>query len=226
MAAAAVPVVEIESVNDQSLRESNALLSAAADRAEVGQLIPASPAQLARESGIESRLSAARAVRALMARGRIAQENGGYRLLDSRPLVPGEPATVRRPIRRRRREAGAAEAAPEGPPTYEELGRTLIDRLIELSAEVAELRVALERSRGEAEAARREAVEVSRQAAGDRRRAEQFEDEVTALRKRLDMTESNLRTVVEAAKNRPASPLEDTDARAILDILSRKEGSQ
>jgi hypothetical protein len=189
-------------------------------------LIPASPAELARESGIESRLSAARAVRALMARGRIAQENGGYRLLDARPLVAGEPATVHRPIRRKRKEAVTGEAAPEGPPTYEELGRTLIDRLIELSAEVAELGAALERARGEAEAARREAVEVSRQAAGDRRRAEDLEDEVTALRKRLDMTESNLRTVVEAAKNRPASPLEDTDARAILDILSRKEGSQ
>jgi hypothetical protein len=214
-------------VNDQSLRESNALLSAAADRAEVGQLIPASPAELARESGIESRLSAARAVRALLARGRIAQENGRYRLLDPRPLVPGEAASVHRPVRRRRKEApSGGEPSPEGPPTYEELGRTLIDRLIELSAEVAELRAALERARGEAEAARREAVDVSRQAAGDRRRAEQLEDEVTTLRKRLDMTESNLRTVVEAAKNRPASPLEDTDAKAILDILSRKDESQ
>jgi hypothetical protein len=36
------------------------------------------------------------------------------------------------------------------------------------------------------------------------------------------MTESNLRTVIEAARNRPASPLEDTDAQAILDILSSK----
>jgi hypothetical protein len=30
---------------------------------------------------------------------------------------------------------------------------------------------------------------------------------------------------VDAAKNRPASPLEDTDAQAILDILARKDGS-
>jgi hypothetical protein len=223
MAGLSPAVVEIGSVNQQSLEESNALLSAAADLTEVGQLIPRSPADLARGSGIDNRLSVARAIRALMARGRISQENGGYRLLDARPLVPGEPATVHRPIRRRRKASAEAAPEPEGPPTYEELGRTLIDRLIELSAEISELRAALERARGEADAARREAVEVRREAAGDRRRAEQLEDEVTALRKQLEMTESNLRTVVEAAKNRPASPLEDTDARAILDILSRKE---
>jgi hypothetical protein len=212
-------------VNEQSLKESNAILAAAASRTEVGQMIPSSPAELAAESGIEARLSVARAVRALMARGRIAQEGDGYRLLDARPVDPGEQASVRRPIRRRRRRGERApEAAEAGPPTYEQLGRTLIDRLIETSAEAAELRAALERARGEAEAARREAVEIRREAAADRRRAEGFEDELTTLRKRLEMTETNLRTVVEAAKNRPASPLEDTDARAILDILSRKDG--
>jgi predicted nucleic acid-binding Zn-ribbon protein len=111
----------------------------------------------------------------------------------------------------------------EGPPSYETLGRAVIDRVIELSAELAELRAGLDRARAEAEAARREAVEVTRQAATDRRRAESLEDETNALRRQLEMTESNLRTVVEAAKNRPASPLEDTDAKAILDILARKE---
>ncbi|MGH2723358.1 MAG: hypothetical protein ACRDI0_03685 [Actinomycetota bacterium] len=210
-------------MNDQSLKESNALLAAAAERSAVGEMIPASPAELAAESGIEARLSVARAVRALMARGRIAQEGQGYRLLDARPVEPGEPASVRRPSRRRRRAERPAEAEATGPPTYEQLGRTLIDRLFEISAEAAELRAVLERVRGEAEAARREAVEVRREAATDRRRADGLEDEVTSLRKRLEMTETNLRTVVEAAKNRPASPLEDTDARAILDILSRKD---
>ncbi len=106
--------------------------------------------------------------------------------------------------------------------TYEGIGRSVIERLIELSAEVSELRTALDRARSEADAARREAVEVSRRAAEDRRRAQAFEDEVTGLKRRLEMTESNLRTVVESAKNRRSSPLEDTDARAILDILSTK----
>lgn len=210
-------------MNEQSINESNALLAAAAGRTTPGELIPGSPAELAQEAGIETRLSVARAVRALMARGRIAQEGSRYRLLDARPVEPGEQASVRRPVRRRRRGESQPEPSQDGPPTYEQLGRTLIERLIEISAEAAELRAALERARGEAEAARREAVEVRREAAADRRRAEGLEDEAIALRKRLEMTESNLRTVVEAAKSRPASPLEDTDAKAILDILSRKD---
>ena len=207
-------------MNQQSLLESNAILSAAQERTSVGELIPSAPAELAAGSGITNRLSVARAVRALMARGRIAQEGNRYRLVDARPLEPGEPASVRRPTRRRAREKDGAET--EERPTYEGLGRAVIERLIELSAEVAELRSALDRARIEADAARREAVEVTRRAGEDRRRSEGLEDEVAALRRRLEMTESNLRTVVEAAKARPASPLEDADAQAILDVLGAK----
>jgi hypothetical protein len=212
-------------VNEQSLVESNALLAIAAETTDVGQVISAAPAELARKSGIDSRLSVARAVRALLARGRIAQEGGGYRLLDARPLEPGEPASVRRPTKRRKASA-PAQAKEDGPPTYDGLGRALIERLIEVSAEASELQAALERSQGEADAARREAVEVNRQAAGDRRRAEQLEDEVAALRKRMEMTEANLKTVLEAAKGKESARVDDTDAKAILDILSRKDASQ
>lgn len=211
-------------MNEQSLLESNAILAAADERTGVGDLIPASPAELASGPGITNRLSVARAVRALMARGRIAQEGTRYRLLDSRPLEPGEPATVRRPSRRR--AAAKDDGESEERPTYEGLGRTMIERLIELSAEVAELRSALDRARVEADAARREAVEVTRRAGDDRRRSEGLEDEVAALRRRLEMTESNLRTVVEAAKSRPASPLEDADAQAILDVLAAKQSAE
>jgi hypothetical protein len=51
-----------------------------------------------------------------------------------------------------------------------------------------------------------------------------MEDEIGVLKRRLEMTESNLRTVVQAAKDRPASPLDDGDAKAILDILSARVG--
>ena len=212
-------------MNEQSLKDSNAILSAAGGRVSVGEAIPATPAELARESGIQDRLSVARAVRALMARGRIGQDGDRYILLDAKPLEPGEPATVRRPIRRRRGSADGqapAKSQRQGPPTYEGIGKAVIERLIELSADVSELRAALDRARSEADAARREAVEVTRRAADDRRRAEGLEDEVKALKGRLEMTEANLRTVVQAAKSRPASPLEDEDAKAILDILSAK----
>jgi hypothetical protein len=202
------------------------LLAAAVSRTSVGEVITGSPAELAKESGVEDRLSVARAVRALMSRGRIAQEGSSYRLLDGRPVEPGETASVHRPIRRKRRADGDGSVPAGQEPTYEGLGRSVIERLIELSAEVSELRTALDRARTEGEAARREAVEVTRRAAEDRRRAETTDDEVTALKRRLEMTESNMRTVVEAAKNRPSSPLEDTDARAILDILSTKNQSE
>jgi hypothetical protein len=214
-------------VNEQSLQESNALLAEAQARAEIGDVIPVTPAELAGQSGIRDRLSVARAMRALMARGRIALEGDRYRLLDVRPLEPGEPATVRRPLRSRRGSHPSEERAlPTERPTYDGLGRAVIERLVELSAEVSELRTALDRAGSEAEAARREAVDVTRRAADDRRRAEGLEDEVTTLRRRLEMTEANLRTMVEAARNRPAAPLEDTDAQAILDILATKEHSE
>jgi hypothetical protein len=207
-------------MNEQSLRECNALLAAAAARVGPGQRIETSPAELAHEAGLATRLAAARAIRALIARGRIEQDGSGYRLIDIRPLEAGEPTSVRRPIRRRKRgRAGQTDA--ETLPTYEQIGRVMIDRLIELSAEAAEARAALERSRAESEAARREAVEVNRGAAEDRRRAQNLEDEVATLRRRLEMTEGNLRSLVQVARQRPAAPLEDTDAQAILDILSR-----
>jgi hypothetical protein len=214
-------------VNEQSLQESNALLSAAQKRTEVGELIPATPAELAGESGIRDRLSVARAMRALMARGRISQEGDRYRLVDAKPLRPGEAATIRRPVRRRRAPSGSEDRDRSSRrPTYDGLGRAVIDRLVELSAEVSELRTALDRTRTEADAARREAMDVTRRAADDRRRAERLEDDVTTLRRKLEMTETNLRTMVEAARNRPAAPLEDTDAKAILDILATKEHSE
>jgi hypothetical protein len=214
-------------VNEQSLRESNALLAAAQARTEVGEFIAGSPAELAGESGIKDRLSVARAVRALMARGRITQEGERYRLVDGRPLEPGEPATVRRPTRRRRSAHPSEQKGSEdGRPTYEGLGRAVLERLVELSAQAAELQTALDRSRSEADAARREAMDVGRQAAEDRRRAHQLEDELTTVRRRLEMTEANLRTMVEAARSRPAAPLEDADAQAILDILATKEHSE
>lgn len=212
-------------MNETSLRDSNALLAAAVSRSIIGELIPATPAELARESGVEDRLSVARAVRALMSRGRIAQEGAKYRLLDGRPLEPGEQASVRRPSKRRRRSNGDGPP-PSAEPTYDGLGRSMIERLIELSADVSELRTALERARSEGEAARREAVEVTRRAADDRRKAQVLEDEVISLKRRLDASEANLRTVVEASRSKASTPVEDTDAKAILDILSTKNSGE
>jgi hypothetical protein len=206
-------------VNERSIEESNALLAAAAAHAQTGELVPVSPAVLASEAGIENRLAIARAVRALLSRGRLAQEGQGYRLLDPRPLEPGERASVKRPVRRRSREAPVAPV--DEIPTYEQLGKVIIERLVEASAEVAELRAALDRAREEGDTSRREAMEARREAARERQQASESTDEARALRQRLEMTEENLRKVLEAARSRPATPMDDGDARAILDILKR-----
>lgn len=205
-------------MNEQSLKESNAILEAAVARADVGELIPATPGELADEAGITNRLSAARAIRALLARGRLAAEGDGYRLVDARPVEAGEPATVRRPSKPRRRK----DAASDEPqiPTYEQVGRLVIERLVELTAENAELRTAVDRAHSEAQAARSEAMEITRSSAADRRRADALEDEVATLKRRLEMTEGNLRNLVQAARQRRSSPIDDGDARAILDILA------
>lgn len=211
-------------MNERSIAESNALLAAAAQHAREGEEIPVSPAELAREAGIENRLAIARAVRALLSRGRLGQEGSGYRLLDARPLEPGEKASVRRPVRRRSREEEATP--PESDvPSYEEVGRVVIERLIEASAEVAELRAVTDRLREEAESTRREAMEIRREAARDRDRAQEAVEEARTLRQRLEMTEANLREVLEAARSRSAAPMGDADARAILDILGKRETS-
>lgn len=207
-------------MNEQSLKESNAILEAASGRAQVGAMIPVPPGDLAQQANVLNRLSAARAFRALMARGRIERQGEGYRLLDTRPLQPGERGTVRRsPSRRKKKRDGEDDALP----TYEQVGRVIIERLIEASAEASELRVALDRSGTEATSARKEAMEMNRAASADRRRVEGLEDEIRTLKKRLEMTESNLRKLVEVAKRRPASPLDDGDAKAIMDILSKKD---
>lgn len=208
-------------MNEQSLRESNAILSAAVQRTEVGGIISASPADLANEIGLENRLAVARAIRALMSRGRIAQEGDSYRLVDTRPLEPGEQASVKRPVRRRRRVK--KEEPVSDIPTYEQVGRLIIDRLIELSAQVAELRTTVERSKREAEASRREALESTRTASAERRHIEALENEVAELRRRLEMSESNLRAMVQAAHGGRSRAMGDADQRAILDILSSKD---
>lgn len=210
-------------MNERSLQESNALLAAASARARPGEVIPATPLELASESGIDNRLAIARAVRALLARGRLAQEGDRYRLVDERPLEPGERATVRRPSRRRSKPPAAR--SEEALPTYEQVGRVIIERLIEASAETSELRAGLERLGTEAEAARREALEATREAARDRERVQELEQEAAALRRRLEMTEANLRSIVQAAQSRPASPIEDSDAKAILDVLGKRDAS-
>jgi hypothetical protein len=206
-------------VNDESLARANAFLSAVAVRTAVGAVLDVTPAEIGREIQLPDALSAARAVRALIARRRLEPAQGSYRLLDARPVDPGEKETVERP--RRRKQAKARVASPRAPRTdgrmtYSEVGREMVERLIELGREVSTLRSSLKGAREEAREAREARIEAEH-------RAQTFSDRVHDLEARADMAESNLRALLAAAKGAGRdvrdSAVGDSEMEAILGVL-------
>ncbi|MBI3648702.1 MAG: hypothetical protein HY240_08140 [Actinobacteria bacterium] len=183
-----------------------------------GPRLQVTPAEVGREIQLPDALSAARAVRALIARKRLEPAQGSYRLLDSRPVDPGERETVERP--RRRRAAKRAPAAPrrpsDGRPTYSEVGRELVERVIELGREVGTLRASLKAAREEARASREARIDAEH-------RAETLAGRARDLEGRAEMAESNLRALLAAAKGAGRElrdqPIPDTEMEAILGVL-------
>lgn len=200
-------------VNEESLQRANAFLAAVASRATPGELIDLSPAELGREIGVEEPLAAARAVRALLARRRLEAVDGRYRLLDDRPIEAGEREQVPRPRRAARRESRQTKQASSGRATYSEIGREVVERTIELGREVGTLRGALRTAREEARESREARDEAER-------RAQQLSGRVKELEARAEMAETNLRTLLAAAKGTGRdAPLGDTEMEAILGVL-------
>jgi hypothetical protein len=202
-------------VNQESLDRANAFLAAFAARAEPGELIEVSPAELGREIGGPEPLAAARAVRALLARKRLEAEDGRYRVLDARPVEPGEREQVSRPRRsdRQREPRTKAASAGGGRATYSEIGREVVERTIELGREVGTLR-------GQLRAAREEAREAREARDESERRSGQLAARVKELEGRAEMAEANLRTLLAAAKGTGRdAQVGDTEMEAILGVL-------
>jgi hypothetical protein len=207
-------------MNQESLERANAFLAAVAERTPTGEMLSVSPAEIGREMGLPEPLAAARAVRALLARRRLEVVDGRYRLVDPRPIEPGEREQVARPRRPRAKPATRAERAEAagGRPTYSEVGREAIERLIELGKEVATLRAGLKMAREEARASREARDEAERRAASLSMR-------VHDLEQRAEMAESNLRTLLAAARGAgKEAPVGDSEMEAILGVL--KGGAQ
>jgi hypothetical protein len=202
-------------VNEQSLERVNAFLAAVADRTDTGELLEATPAELGRELGFPDPLSIARAVRALVARRRLEPAGGSYRLLDATPVAPGERETIERKARRSRRQAEEAPTTRRGGLAYSDMGRATVDRLVELGQEVSHLRAQLKTAREESRQNRELRVEAERraQALGERSRE---------LEHRVEMAESNLRTLLASARAtgmHPDQKLPDSEMEAILGVL-------
>ncbi len=204
-------------MNQESLDRANAFLAAVAARAAAGDLVDLSPAELGREIGVEEPLAAARAIRALLARRRLEAVDGRYRLLDSRPIEAGEREQIPRP---RRAKASAksgrpadAEPAAGRRTSYSDIGREAVERLVELGREVGSLRGALRTAREEAREAQSARDDAERRAGALSARTKELEA-------RAEMAESNLRTLLAAAKGAGRdTPVGDTEMEAILGVL-------
>jgi hypothetical protein len=203
-------------VNEQSLERVNAFLAAVAQRTQKGELLEATPAELGRELGFPDPLSIARAVRALVARRRLEPAGGSYRLLDDTPVAAGERETIERRGRRTKKRAEDSQPGRRsGGLAYSDMGRATVDRLVELSQEVSQLRAQLKTSREEA----RESREMRVEAEG---RARTFAERARELEHRAEMAESNLRTLLASARAtgmHPDQRLPDSEMEAILGVL-------
>ena len=143
-------------VNDESLNRANRFLAAVAERIPQGEFLEATPAEIGKTIGLPDPLSAARAVRALLARRRLEAVDGKYRLLDPRPVESGEPEAIPRAPRRKKSEPTKRERAATdgGKLTYSGVGHAVIDRLIDLGREVGTLRGNMRTAREETRQAR------------------------------------------------------------------------
>lgn len=207
-------------MNDESLARVNAFLAAAATRADVGEVLSVTPAEIGRELGFPDALSTARAVRALIARKRLEPAQGSYRLLDTRPVAAGEKESIgRRPRKPRVPRATPEGRSTSGSATYSDVGRATVDRLVDLGREVASLRAGIRTAREEARAARQDRDEAEA-------RARLLADRVHDLEARAEMAESNLRTLVATARvteGAKDAPVSDSEMEAILGVLKTGE---
>ena len=215
-------------MNEQSLRSANDFLAVAASTVAPGEFFDRAPTEIGKDAGIPNPLAVARAIRALAARRRVEMVDGRYRLLDATPLAPGEPESVPRTPRKRKPRkkaatAGGARAESSGAsgdrrPTYAELGRSVVDRLIELGRETGE-------ALGLADNLRREVKENRAARIDAEQRASRYFERLKELEHKLEMAEANLRTVLAAARGRGATAAPtDTEMEAVLRVLKGSSG--
>lgn len=209
-------------MNEQSLAAANDFLRVASATIQPGDFLDRAPTDIGKDAGLPNPLAVARAVRALAARRRLEAVEGKYRLLDGKPLEPGEPESVpRTPRKRKSRKRPARGDAPQGDrrPTYADLGRALVDRIVELGREAGEAVASSESLRHDAKENRAARIEAEQ-------RARRLHERVLELEHKLEMAEANLRTVLAAARGRGATAApSDNEMEALLKILKTPGGS-
>jgi len=209
-------------MNDLSLQRANSFLAAVARHVAVGEILQETPAEIGRDLDLPDPLSTARAVRALIARRRLEPASGSYRLLDARPLDPGERESIgRRPRRKVVPAEGPPAAAGREGTSYSDLGRAVADKLVELGRENAELRA-------EARTLREDAREAKAGRDDAERRARALGERSHELEGRAEMAEANLRTLLASARTgaKQDAPVGDAEMAAILGVLRADEAAE
>jgi hypothetical protein len=208
-------------MNEQSLQAANDFLRVASSTIQPGDFLDRAPTDIGKQAGLANPLAVARAVRALAARRRLETVDGRYRLLDAAPLAPGEPESVpRTPRRRKARKKGGGRGEAVGPPgdrrpTYSDLGRAIVERIIELGREAGDAVAQVDTLRREAKENKAARIEAEQ-------RAGRHFERIKELEHKLEMAESNLRAVLVAARGRGATAAPtDNEMEAVLRILKR-----
>jgi hypothetical protein len=103
--------------------------------------------------------------------------------------------------------------------TYADLGRAVVERIIELGRDTGEAVAGTEHLRREAKENKAARIEAEQ-------RASRLFERVKELETKLDMAEANLRTVLAAARGRGATAAPtDNEMEALLRILKAPAGS-
>ncbi|MFA5787838.1 MAG: hypothetical protein WDA71_12810 [Actinomycetota bacterium] len=218
-------------MNETTLRGANLLLEAIAGQLEVGgEAVEVSPTRIGASVGLASSLEVARAMRALIARGRVeGDDEGRYRLLDARPVSQDEPHTARRrrPARRQSRallevpsSAALAAGLPLGSqvPSYADVGRAVVERLLGLLGELSAMEVRAHKAEQLQDEYRERAAEADRLSKQEKARADKLALRVGELENNLEMSDNNLRQVLSAAGLKTTA-LGDPEAQAMLQFL-------
>ncbi len=208
-------------VNEQSLQRVNAFLGAVAERTQVGEVLSVTPAEMGRDLGFPDPLVDGEGGSGPYRPQAAGAGQGSYRLLApslsrqtrrSRSTPPSQAQKSRRADGRGRMPSDSRRLA------YSDLGRAVVDKLIDLGRETAQLRASFRTAREETRSLRaaRDDAEGRAHAHAEKHRE---------LESRAEMAESNLRTLlasVRASSTRgPAADarVSDSEMEAILGVL-------
>jgi hypothetical protein len=212
-----MPVRKWRRVARTNLHElANRLLAALVQESE-NEVFEGKLRQVAAEAGLNS-VRSAEAIKLLEDLGRIEVVQRGRRGRNtiigvrSTDEITLEDAEAMLPSRAARRQTKL---------TYDEIGRSVVDRLLELARDDGLRAAQVEAFARERDQQREQIQELEQSVASSNRRETDLRIKLKAAEEALQRAEENMRRAMgpQRGSGQKASPIEDEDARAVLDIL-------